>query len=102
VGRWKSKCSEADVRLCEALVGPFLEELGYVLAYPEERDAMRLRAYAMRTVYVGHLTLKHWLKTHTPLGRVMIRTRAWAQQPRAGERLQFPVAQPAVAAQHDR
>lgn len=98
VGRWKSKCSEADLRLCESLVGPFLQELGYPLAYGEERQNGRLRARLMRTLYMGHLTLKRWLKAHTPLGRFLTSTDAWAAQPRADERPQFPIVREAVAA----
>jgi hypothetical protein len=56
----------------------------------------------MRVLYLGHLAAKHWVKINTPLGRLVIRTQAWAQQPRPGERLQVPAGQPAVATQLER
>jgi hypothetical protein len=90
VGRWKSKCSADDIKLCERLVGPYLQELGYELAYPDEQLSSRVHAHLMRTLYLSDLTLKHWLKTHTPLARFLIRTSVWAEQPRADEGAHFP------------
>lgn len=82
VGRWGHQCSPADIGLCESLVGPFLRELGYTLAYA---PASRLGTRIMRALYLGYFSAKHALKVRTPLGRVMTSTRAWAEQPRAGE-----------------
>lgn len=42
-------------------------------------------ARAMRVIYPRHFAAKHFLKTRTPLGRVLTKTRVWTEQPRAGE-----------------
>jgi hypothetical protein len=90
VGRWKTKLSPDDIRLCESLVGPYLEELGYPLAVPEAASAPDARARVMRALYLADFTVKHWVKTRTPLGRLMTKTTAWAQQPNPGEHLPQP------------
>jgi hypothetical protein len=87
VGRWKSRLSPENLRLCESLVGAYLDELGYTLALPEAAHVPDARARLMRVFYMREYATKHWLKTRTPLGRFMTRTTAWAEQPRAGERL---------------
>lgn len=90
VGRWKTRCSPEDVQLCERLVGPFLQELGYVLAHPEDARRRDVRARVMRSLYMREFSTKHWLKTRTPLGRYVTRTDAWAEPPRAGEQPATP------------
>jgi hypothetical protein len=89
VGRWRTKCSAEDLRLCEILVGPYLRELGYSLALPEEQRRRDLRAHVMRAFYLRYFATKHWLKARTPVGRFMTRTSQWAQQPREGEQPLF-------------
>ena len=51
VARWKDKIPENDLRLCEGLIGPLLEELGYEFARSGSHD-LRLRARAMRATYL--------------------------------------------------
>jgi hypothetical protein len=92
VGRWEHQGRPGDIRFCEELVGPFLEELGYSRSYPPRRT---LRAALTRVLYLSYFSAKHALKVHTPLGRVMTSTRAWSEQPRAGEQ---PLRQPPAPA----
>jgi hypothetical protein len=96
VGRWKDKCSPDDLRLCEALVRPLLGELGYQLACPRPGGALRARARAMRLEYLTYFSAKQFLKARTPVGRVMTKTTAWAEQPRPGERPVRPIPEPAA------
>jgi len=91
VGRWKEKLTDDDVRLCEALVGPGLTEIGYPLAYPATALQPGARARLMRKFYMAYFTGKHALKAHTPLGRFMTSTRVWAEQPHAGEQPVRPI-----------
>jgi hypothetical protein len=80
------------------LVGGLLRELGYDLATTEPTARERLQARAMRKVYLPYFASKHFLKAHTPLGMLLTRTNAWAEQPRAGGQTQAaPAAKPAVA-----
>jgi hypothetical protein len=77
VGRWRTDCAPEDIRLCEAVSGRLLEELGYPLVGPRRRsDAPR--ALAMRLLYLPYFGVKRWIKSHTPLGRMMVDTSLWA------------------------
>lgn len=78
VGRWRTECSAREIRLCEQLIGPCLEELGYSLS--ESFDRPRTRAVAMRALYTRFFTVKSWLKTHTPLARVIVDTSVWMSE----------------------
>jgi hypothetical protein len=80
VGRWHQQLTNETVRLCETLIGRTLDELGYPRAFPMEsgRPAGRLRM--MRSLYRRHFSTKHWLKTRTPLARILTRTDVWTQQ----------------------
>jgi hypothetical protein len=70
VHRWKSLLSTHDVASIEAVVGPFLEELGYPLSSAEATAALALRKSLLRSYYFGLLKSKLWLKTQTPMGRL--------------------------------
>lgn len=83
VRRWETRCSPEDIRLCERLVGPFLQELGYPLADPPARR--QARAMLMRATYPAYFSAKHALKVHTPLGRFMTSVGKWSEQPKPGE-----------------
>jgi hypothetical protein len=85
VGRWRAQQVAEDVRLCERLVGPFLETLGYVRAGPHEATISVLRAAYLRWMYAASFRLKHSIKAHTPLGRILTSDRVWTEQPRLGE-----------------
>jgi hypothetical protein len=67
VERWKTKLSSAEIRDFEALVGDFLEELGYPLSCPHRQAG--LRGLRLRSTYFPLFRAKHWLKMKTPLGR---------------------------------
>ena len=64
--------------------------LGYQRAFPEERAG--LTEMRMRLMYMTHFGMKHFVKAHTPLGRVLTSSRPWAQQPHAGEAPVGPIA----------
>jgi hypothetical protein len=91
IGRWKSADAE-DVRLCEALTGSYLEELGYEPAILPRSARRSLQVRRMRATYFGMFETKHLLKAHTPRGRVMTSTRVWDEQPKAGEAPVRPIA----------
>ena len=99
VGRWKATDSREDVRLVEMLVGPFLEQLGYALAYSTPAERRQVRVRLMRALYMRHFATKHWLKAHTPLGRFTTSTSVWAEQPRGGEKPLVPNGVTAQGAQ---
>ncbi|HKI25069.1 MAG TPA: sulfotransferase [Candidatus Sulfotelmatobacter sp.] len=67
VGRWKTKIPEQQLKEFEALTGDRLEELGYALA--SGKHSSSLRALRLRATYFAMFEGKHWMKTHTPLGR---------------------------------
>jgi hypothetical protein len=101
IGRWKDKCSPEDVRLCEMLVGASLREFGYQLAFSEDQRRPTLAASAMRAFYTRHFSTKHWLKTRTPLGRMLTKPTIWARQPRANERSLVALAAASVSHQEN-
>ncbi len=84
IGRWKSADAD-DIRLCEALIGSYLEELGYEPTIRSASAGRSVQARRMRATYLGLFEAKHLLKAHTPLGRFMTSTRVWEEQPKAGE-----------------
>jgi hypothetical protein len=97
VGRWKDKCSPEDVRLCEMLVGASLREFGYPLAFADDRRRPTPTASTMRAFYMRYFSAKHWLKTRTPLGRMLTKPIIWALQPRADERSLVALAAASVS-----
>jgi len=66
VGRWK-KLSAEEIANFEALVGNFLEELGYPLSFQPRPGG--LRGLRLRSTYFPLFRAKQWLKMKTPLGR---------------------------------
>ncbi len=101
VGRWKSRLSPDELRLCEMLIGPCLHDLGYPLANPAHAAHPAARARLMRNLYLGVFSTKHWLKMRTPLGAVLTRTTPWEKQPRPGERLPSPTPHTGAPALRD-
>jgi hypothetical protein len=91
IGRWKSADAD-DIRLCDALIGSYLEELGYEGAVGSRSARGTLQARRMRATYFGMFETKHLLKAHTPVGRFMTSTRVWDEQPKAGETPVRPIA----------
>jgi hypothetical protein len=70
LNRWKERLSREEVISLEAVVGSYLEELGYPLSTPEVERKPGLREHWMRSVYFNFLDSKLWLKTKTPFGRL--------------------------------
>jgi hypothetical protein len=70
VGRWKSKFPGEQLAQFEALVGAYMQELGY----PVEGRRMnhQVRCGADRMAYAAFYQLKQWIKVHTPLSRWMV------------------------------
>ena len=95
VSRWKVKMTDEDLRLCEALIGPLLRDLGYPLAHPD--DGVGARARFMRAAYMPYFSGKQFVKAQTALGRFVTKTTVWAEQPREGERAVRPIPPAAVA-----
>ncbi len=91
VGRWKNRCSSGDLSLCEDLIGPYLHRLGYQLSDTSHASGHSARARTMRLVYLRYFSTKHWVKAHTPLGRLLTSPRIWAEQPDPDEETVHPV-----------
>ncbi len=73
VGRWKSLSLEALARL-ECAIGGTLRHLSYELAStPEQRAAVGSVAM-LRGLYRSRFSGRHFLKAHTPLGRLLTST----------------------------
>jgi hypothetical protein len=69
VNRWMRQCSAHELAIFEALVGDCLEETGYKLATGPRYMRRMLAVSATSLFYTSQLELKHWLKSHTALGR---------------------------------
>ncbi len=69
VSRWKSKMSAVEIADFEGVVGGFLSELGYPLA-AGATPSRSVQALRLRATYLALFETKHWLRTHTPLGRL--------------------------------
>jgi hypothetical protein len=70
VNRWREKLSSHEVTSVEAMIGEYLEELGYPLSSPREARKSGLREKFVRASYFNLLNTKLWLKTRTPAGRL--------------------------------
>lgn len=67
VGRWAKQMTPEQLADVESLTGGFLQELGYSLSGTPRRD---FRATRLRSTYLAGFSLRHWLKSRTPLGRL--------------------------------
>src|ERR1022692_4966562 len=67
VARWKTKMSREQIAAFEALVGDFLQQLGYTPVSKTWRK-MSLRASRLRTTYLAMFEAKQWMKA-SPLGQ---------------------------------
>ena len=83
VGRWKAKLPASEISKFEALVGDFLRELGYPLSAPR-CTAGNWRTFRLRNTYFPLFASKQWLKTRTPLGRLVHTGRMEISNPPAG------------------
>jgi hypothetical protein len=70
VNRWRTKLSSHEVDAIEAMVGEYLEELGYPRSAPGAARKSGLQEKVARTFYFNLLDAKLWLKTRTPAGRL--------------------------------
>jgi len=70
VNRWREKLSNNELAAVEAMVGEYLEELGYPLSSPQQLRKSRLETKFARAFYFHLLNIKLWLKTRTPAGRL--------------------------------
>jgi len=70
VNRWREKLSSREVASVEAMVGEYLEELGYASSSPGGVPNAGLKEKFMRAFYFSLLNSKLWLKTRTPAGRL--------------------------------
>jgi LPS sulfotransferase NodH len=70
LNRWREKLSRSEIMSVEAMVGEFLQELGYSLSSSGGAPKSGLSEKAMRAFHFGLLNTKLWLKTQTPAGRL--------------------------------
>ena len=70
VGRWKTYLSATEITQLEGVIGPLLDDLGYPLTFPEA-EGEGLAVKLMKTSYPAFFSLKEWLKTKTPFGRLV-------------------------------
>lgn len=75
VGRWGKQLPDDEVAQLEGLIGELLTELDYDLSRPGlsrvEARTVGLRLRTMRAIYPAFYDMKEWLKTRTPLGRLV-------------------------------
>jgi len=69
VGRWQSQFTPGMAQL-ETLIGKSLRDLGYELRAPQ-KDALDFATSTLRWRYRLLFEIKHWLKSQTPLGRLV-------------------------------
>lgn len=82
---WSPPEALPSIELCAALIGPWLQEMGYLDADGATSRPANPHVRVMRAIYPRHFAAKHFLKTRTALGRVLTKTRVWTEQPRPGE-----------------
>ncbi|HUY13310.1 MAG TPA: sulfotransferase [Terriglobia bacterium] len=74
LSRWKDKFDAGQLRSFEALVGTLLVELGYPLASLNLKGVNLLPGKCARALYFLTFASKHWLKSNTPLGSLLLDT----------------------------
>jgi hypothetical protein len=74
VGRWRDAFPLEDLATLEALIGGLLQTLAYPLATPIEKMASSGKLRRMRVMYRRYFDSKLWLKSKTPLGRILIQS----------------------------
>ncbi|MGH8274262.1 MAG: sulfotransferase family protein [Gammaproteobacteria bacterium] len=73
VGRWRKKLSPARLRHIERLIGNRLQSTGYELAArTPERGLSGWASSTTVHAYRSCFSAKQWLKSRTPLGRVLV------------------------------
>lgn len=71
-GRWKSSYTPGDLAMLEGLVGETLRELGYELGTKNQSVANHVVLKWMRATYQAYFDSKLYLKTKTPLGKLLV------------------------------
>jgi len=76
IGRWKTQCPLEELAMFESLVGDSLEELGYSLSTStQQRRRPPLSMTASLALYVAQLEMKVWIKTKSPFGALLVKSR---------------------------
>jgi hypothetical protein len=70
VQRWKERLAPKEIAELETLIGPALEDFGYLLSLAPEQRKKNFRTRCLGSVYPLFLESKQWLKTSTPVGRL--------------------------------
>jgi hypothetical protein len=70
VGRWKDKFPAQQLAKFEALIGGYMQELGYMLSNPSTSGSLWTKT--MRATYEAFYGLKQWAKINTPLSRMTV------------------------------
>jgi len=70
VGRWKDKFPPQQLTRFEALVGDYMQELGYARSTASSNGSLGTKT--MRRMYETFYSVKQWAKINTPLSRVMV------------------------------
>ena len=71
VGRWKEKFPAGQLAQFEALIGDYMQELGYKLCADVAKNRS-LGTSRKRMIYGLYYECKQWVKIHTPLSRMMV------------------------------
>ena len=72
MGRWKNTFPPQELETFEALVGRTLEDNGYELATQNRKVLNSPDLQRMRAMYIKYFDLKLFLKSKTPLGRLLV------------------------------
>ncbi len=70
VGRWKDKFPAGQLAQFEALIGSYMQELGYTLSTPGTNGSLRTKT--RRSLYEAFYGFKQWAKINTPLSRMIV------------------------------
>jgi len=73
VGRWRKELNDDDLGALECLIGQTLETLGYALSGSDSSVKGRSVLDGKRAIYRRYWDSKLWLKTRTPLAKVLVR-----------------------------
>lgn len=69
IGRWRQSLSASEIAQLELFIGPLLGELGYSISEPERK--VGFSAKLMWLSYRCLFEMKLWLRSRTPLGRLI-------------------------------
>lgn len=70
VGRWREKFPPQQLARFEALIGTYMQELGYTLSASGTNGSLGVKT--RRGVYRAFYGFKQWAKVNTPLSRMMV------------------------------